>query len=292
MSCGGVVNTITPTDAVQFCTELVRKADMDRYLASLFAPEDKRAHLMALYAFSTEVARVREITTETMTGEIRLQWWRDTIEHIYAGSVPDHPVALALSAAIEAGNLSKSGFLNLIDARVFDLYDDVMPSVDALEGYLGETSSSVIQMAALILAGPAGQTAADAAGHAGVAYGMTGLMRALPIHRARGQCFIPLDVLTRCDLTGADILSGKQTTSVRLALREMRQLAAGHLVEARAHSVVMPGAALPAFLPASLVGIYLKRLERMGPSALRKVAEVQQIRRQWRLLMAALRHKF
>lgn len=286
------MNTASPNAVTQFCTDLVRKADKDRYLASLFAPEDKRPHLMALYAFSTEVARVREATTEPLAGEMRLQWWRDTIEQIFAGSVPDHPVAQALAKAIEAGGLSKAGFVNLIDARAFDLYDDAMPSIDVLEGYLGETSSSVIQMAALILAGPAGAAAADAAGHAGVAYGMTGLMRVLAIHRSRGQCYLPLDLLARCDLTGADVLSARQPVATSLALREMRELALHHLAEARGHLSQIPGPALPAFLPVSLVEIYLKRLERAGPSALKKVVEVQQMQRQWRLLISALRHRF
>ena len=34
-------------------------------------------------------------------------------------------------------------FVDLVDARVFDLYDDPMPSLNDLEGYCGETSSSL-----------------------------------------------------------------------------------------------------------------------------------------------------
>ena len=40
-------------------TEIVRKGDPDRYLSVLYAPEDKRAALLALYAFNVEVSRVR-----------------------------------------------------------------------------------------------------------------------------------------------------------------------------------------------------------------------------------------
>jgi len=53
-----------------------------------------------------------------------------------------------LSAAIEKGALPKHALHNLIAAREFDLYDDPMPTLSDLEGYLGETSSSLIQMAA------------------------------------------------------------------------------------------------------------------------------------------------
>jgi phytoene synthase len=280
------------TDTAHYCSELVRKADKDRYLANLFAPDEKRAPLMALYAFSLEIARVRELTSEPATGEFRLQWWRDTIENIYDGKVPDHPVAQELAGAIEAGDLSIKGFFNLIDARAFDLYDDPMPSVAALEGYLGETSSALIQMAALILAGPSASDASRAAGHAGVAYGMTGLMRALPIHRSRGQCFLPAELLARSDLTAADIMAGKRAAAIRIALREMRQVALQHLIDAREHSGAIPAPALPAFLPVSLVDLYLKRLKKTGEDAIVKVVEVQQFRRQWRMLKAAIVHDF
>ena len=67
------------------CEENVRSNDGDRYLATLFAPADKRPFLFALYAFNLEIARVRETIHETMAGEIRLQWWRDVVENTAAG---------------------------------------------------------------------------------------------------------------------------------------------------------------------------------------------------------------
>ena len=64
-------------DSFAYCENLVREADKDRYLASLFAPADRRPQLHALYAFNIEVARVRELAREPMAGEVRLQWWRE-----------------------------------------------------------------------------------------------------------------------------------------------------------------------------------------------------------------------
>ena len=54
-------------------------AEPYRALAALYAPEDKRAGLMALAAFNAEVAGVRDRISQALPGEIRLQWWRDTI---------------------------------------------------------------------------------------------------------------------------------------------------------------------------------------------------------------------
>ena len=61
------------------CEALVRDNDPDRFFATLFAPADMRPHIFALYAFSHEIARVRESVSEPMPGEVRLQWWRDAL---------------------------------------------------------------------------------------------------------------------------------------------------------------------------------------------------------------------
>ena len=84
-----------------------------------------------------------------MLGEIRLQWWRDSV---MTGAGGGHPVATALNATVAKFHLPKDAFQRLIDARLFDLYDDPMPSLNDLEGYAGETSSALIQLAAIILA--------------------------------------------------------------------------------------------------------------------------------------------
>ena len=46
------------------CLELVRKGDKDRFLSSLFAPDDKRPHLLALYAFNLEITRIRDLVSD------------------------------------------------------------------------------------------------------------------------------------------------------------------------------------------------------------------------------------
>ncbi|MGZ8323236.1 MAG: squalene/phytoene synthase family protein, partial [Rhodoplanes sp.] len=62
-------------DSYAHCEALVRAADKDRFLASLFAPAERRRRLFALYAFNAEIARVREVVRTPIAGEIRLQWW-------------------------------------------------------------------------------------------------------------------------------------------------------------------------------------------------------------------------
>jgi phytoene synthase len=274
------------------CEYLVRSADKDRWLASLFAPDEPRAHLMALYAFNIEVARIRETVSEPGIGEIRLQWWADSIEQIYHANTPDHPVAQALAAAIAHGQLDQQSFLNLIEARRFDLYDDPMPDVATLEGYLGETASVLFQMAANILAGPAARGASDVSGFGGVAYGLTGLLRALPIHRRRGQMYLPGDMLARHGVSAAEVRAGRVTPGLTAVLAELRTHAANRLAQARKAGAAMPQDALPAYLPLALVEGYQNSLAKLGPQAVNEVAEVSQLKRQWRLWRSARKLSF
>ncbi|MFD0937094.1 phytoene/squalene synthase family protein, partial [Methylobacterium trifolii] len=160
--------------ALRHCEALVRAGDPDRYFATLFAPEPFRPHLFALYAFSLTIARVREAASNPMAGEIRLQWWRDALQGEARGDVKANPVAAAVEDAIVRRRLGRQPFVDLIDARVFDLYDDPMPRLNDLEGYCGETASALFRLASLVLGDGSEPGGAAAAGHAGVAYGITG----------------------------------------------------------------------------------------------------------------------
>ena len=96
-------------DAFAHCEALVRAADRDRFLATLFAPAEHRGALFALYAFNIEIARVREVVREPLAGEIRLQWWDDALSGRGRGEVEANPVAAALRTAIARYGLSPGG---------------------------------------------------------------------------------------------------------------------------------------------------------------------------------------
>lgn len=224
--------------------ETVRSHDRDRYLSTLFAPDDRRPHLLALYAFNAEVQRIRDVVSDPNIGLIRLQWWRDTVDSLYAGGTGGgHPVAEALSGAIAAGSLPQQALLDLITAHEFDLFQDKMPGLTELEAYLGETHSRLIQMAAMILDREATQKASDAAGLAGVAQGLA-LVLGEPAHR---DPFLPEGMDVRRAITHAE----------------------KRLAEAMALLPTVPKPLLPAFLPVSLTATYLKAIRHKPGEPLR-----------------------
>ncbi|GJD94717.1 phytoene/squalene synthase family protein [Methylobacterium iners] len=273
--------------AFAHCETLVREGDPDRYIATLFAPAAFRPHLFALAAFGLTIARVRDAASNPMAGEIRLQWWRDALQGEARGDVRANPVAAALDDAIVKRKLGRQPFVDLIDARVFDLYEDPMPRVNDLEGYCGETASALIRLASLVLCDGAEPGGAAAAGHAGVAYGVTGLLRALPWHARAGQVYLPADVLRTHGVTRDDIVTGRGGPGLVGAAADMRALARRHLAAyASARATIAP-AARPAFLPVALVGPYLDAMERPGYDPLNTRIEIPRWRRLWRLWRAA-----
>lgn len=269
--------------SADYCHELVRQGDRDRYLSTLLAPDAKRPQLLALYAFNIEIARIRETVSEAALGEIRLRWWADAIEAAYAGERLGHPVIEALAPVISDAGLPKQALLNMIEARQFDLYDDPIPSLAQLEGYLGETSAMLIQLAAMTFDKERARSLSDISGLAGVAMGITGLMRSLPLQRKRGQCYVPAELLAKHGLSPAHLLAGRDTEAIARVLADLRDHAAKRLNEARALAGSLDAQVFPAYLPASLTGLYLDRLAKIGAGALTEVAEVAQWRRQWTL---------
>jgi phytoene synthase len=273
-------------DAFDHCEQLVRAGDKDRFLATLFAPPKYRRALFALYAFNLEVARVREQAREPMPGEIRLQWWRDVLGGVGRGDVDAHPVAAALRDTVVRYRLPPRALTALIDARTFDLYNDPMATVAALRSYAVRTSSALIELAARILGDGRDPAMDSLAEHAGIAYAIVGLLRALPIHSARNQLYVPGDLLQRYGAEPSDILAGHATTEVRAALAELRLSARRHLEQARNLLAALPVLLAPALLPLALVRPALDRMERRGYQPF-KVGEMQQWRRQWALWRAA-----
>jgi phytoene synthase len=227
-----------------------------------------------------------------MLGEIRLQWWLDAVDSAYSGDVPGHPVLQALAPAIEQGNLPKASLRNMIEARRFDLYDDPMPTLGDLEGYLGETQAALIQMSALVIDQESARTSAESSGFAGVAMGIAGLLRSLPRDRARGQCYIPAELLKRHGVAPDDLATAHPPDGIAGVLRDLREIARKRWEEARMKQHTIASDLWPAFLPAALTGVYLDRLDKLGPAGLHRVAEVSQLRRQWRLYWCARRRVF
>jgi len=248
-------------DSADFCAELVRARDFTRYASTLFVPAAQRRALLAIYAFNVEISRVREQVSQPLPGEMRLQWWTDMLAGAGHGGVEGNPVAVELKLAIQNGPLPVERLSRLIDEHRFDLYNDPMPTMAALEGYINDTSSALFSLGAGI-AGPQSDDIEHLARHAGLAQGIVQVMTALPLDASRRQLFVPLQLLERHGSGMEEVFAGKETPKLRAALDQLNSEARGHLKTAFALLEHAPTEVRPVFLPLALVARDLKRLSR------------------------------
>jgi NADH dehydrogenase [ubiquinone] 1 alpha subcomplex assembly factor 6 len=216
----------------QYCLDAVRRHDHDRYVTALFLPADRRAATLALYAFNLEIARTREIVSEPLLGQIRLQWWRETIEGIYAGRPREHPVVEALMAAIEVHGLPRGRLDGLIDGREADLDDAPPPDLATLETYARETSG---ELSALVMHCLAGNSLPDidTARRVGTAWALVGLARAVGFHAQTQRLYIPEDLLSEYEVERRRLFDLKPSPGLNRAIAHMVARAEGLLREAR-----------------------------------------------------------
>lgn len=248
-------------DTLTYSAAESRRFDRERFIACLFAPAEKREALFALIAFNLEIAKIRETVSEVMIGHIRLQWWRETIEGIYAGTVRQHAVAEALAIAIEAAGLPRDAFDRMIDARAADLDEAPPETLAQLEAYAADTAGELAMLMAKTL--EAEERVQAAARLAGCALGLAGLLRAIPFRARYGRVDLPGDLLSAAGLRVRDVLDMTPSPELSRVVADVADRARKLIGETR-QLARPPAKVLPALLSATLAERHLTRLKAVG----------------------------
>lgn len=212
-------------EAFGHCERLMRDDDKDRFLASLFAPPDKRPLLFALYAFDLEVSRIPQLVRQPMAGEIRLQWWREVIEGTREEEEAQaSPVAAALRDVVHSRPEMKPLLDRKLEGIRAELYEEGSHNLNSLESHADAVRGSIIEAAMHLLCANTPPGAPSFASHAG-------------------------RVLTLEPLMAAH------------AGKELRARVEAHLTAARQIAFVMPAETWPAFLVLALAPLRLARMD-------------------------------
>jgi phytoene synthase len=237
-------------DTADYIANLVRAEDRDRFLTAMFMPADRRDHVLALYAFNIELAKIREHVSENMIGRIKLQWWRDVIAAIYdgKGAPKGNPVTQGLLDAIEHRKLPREPFDIMLNTRERDMADadDGIRDVAALEAYAEGTSSQLLALTLDAL----GASRTDAATHVGIAYALSGILRAVLIHARDNRLYLP----------GVASVQDLNSAATAKIVADIAQVAEAHLAKARA--IKIENAAVPALLLGTIADQNLNVLKR------------------------------
>lgn len=238
---------------------IVRERDREHWLTIGLAPQGARAALVALYAYHTEIAKTRDAVTDPIMGQIRLQWWRETLEGTAAGNPREHPVAEALAEALAAGRLTVAALSGLADAREVELDGEGFETQDAFIAYLDATAGAVHRCALLVL-GCTNEAALKASDHVSRAYGITGQLRACAVNAARGHILLPKDLLASHGVTVEALQAGRPEAGLRDVARALADRARDELAAARRLRKKAGRSALPVLVLGRFADAHLKKL--------------------------------
>lgn len=230
--------------SVNACAEIVRKGDPDRFLATMAAPPGARVVMFPIYAANVEIARAPWASEEALIAEMRLQWWADALDEVFAGAPPRrHEVVGPLAETIRAHALPQAAFAGLVAARRRDIGPARAPEEAELRGYLADTGGALMWLAARVLGAGADQEAAIRAFGFGAA--AAGWLAAQAALRAAGRGM----VLGAGDVEAAAALAragqAARAAARRARPRPGRALLPALLAGGRADAVLAAAAARP-----------------------------------------------
>lgn len=283
------------TEHFQRCLAQLKRFDHDRYLAILLTPPERREALCALFALDAELARIPDTVSEPLLGDIRFQWWRETLETMSPmGSGGGHEIALALGASLFETPVAPAGLLPLVDAHAALLSGEPHATLTDAAREQSAPLQTAISLGRSILGGErAEDQAADRQIESLVtAYGLVRLIRRLPHDASLQRLTIPLDLMGRYELDPHDIFAGVFRPGLALALGEILDRAAAYWDEGRGLDVAGDRALLSLLLPMGLTPLYLRKLREPAFDPFRQSSEIPAFRRQVRYLTSIWRKRF
>ena len=215
---------------------------------------------MVLYAFNAEIAQVRERVREPFAGALRLQWWRDVVNGDRSpDEIASHPLAPGIRALVSDKIVPGDLLLDLLDAREREFSGQNFSDLADLENYIAATGGGLAQAAACVLGADA--PTRNAAQLIGTAFGLTGQLRALPIHMSTGWLTLPEALLDAAGISADQVKAGTAPRpSIAMVAAEIGARAAALLTQARTHKTNRE--ALAALLPALIARKALRMLAR------------------------------
>lgn len=246
----------TAVTSTEYCLDLIKKHDHENFLCTLLLPQPIRSAAVAVRAFNVEVSKASLASKDPKIALMRLKFWDETIDRIYAGNPPNQPVALELTRAVTKHGLKKRQFTRLIKAREKQLEESCFQTLEKMEAYSEETVSPIIYLT-LESAGIKNIHADHAASHVGKGQGLALLLRVAG--SGGGSWSLPKDLL---ELSGHSLSAGisPNSASSKDIIFKIASRAKAHIDKARSLKTSLPKGSSVHLLPAISTEHYLNRL--------------------------------
>ena len=214
---------------------------------------------MVIRAFNIELAQIDTSTTESHTAHMRIQFWRESLESIFAGRPPNHPVAISLALCLEKQMLSKSLFHRLIDIREKHLNNKPFMSLDDAETY-GEYAVSPIFYLIMEGLNTITENSNLAASYLGKASSLVTLIRSVQYFTQKRIVLLPIELCYKYSLSQEDILHNQHPQKTRYIYAEMASRASMHIHKLNKLKLNLSKTENLVFLPSISCEIFLDKL--------------------------------
>lgn len=192
-----------------------------RYFSLLYAPEDKRDHLCALYVVEAEI-RESALSVNHDVAHTRLQWWRAEIDRLVNGN-PQHPATKVLNET--PGDRARFSRLHEVAvAADMDLARMTYANMQELRAYCSRSGGAIQELMAAHLVAPAPLDDASraTANRLGIGIRQSEILRDLRQDAYDGRVYLPQDRLTEHGVTLEDLRNREVSPRLKTALREYR----------------------------------------------------------------------
>ncbi len=244
----------------QHCMTLVKAEDYDRYLLSLFMPEEKQAGIWAIFAFNIEIAKTREQVSDPMLAEIRLQWWQNALNKLADDKTEDHPICQALAGAKKQGTVSFNLCTDMIKARQNDLSVATCSSLEQLINYTSATAGALHEFALRYLVSEPSIDTLKATRQSGTAWGLIGIVRAIGFQAQLNQNDLPSELLAEMDIDDSTVFKGEMLPALWDVVDKMLDAAEGLINDSRVQRKSVDKNAIPLLAINRLSEAYIKQL--------------------------------
>lgn len=200
-----------------------------RYFSLLYAPEERRESVLALYAIDTEIRESAKSASHDVA-HTRLTWWRAETDRLINGS-PQHPATRLL---FERSSGDRSVFAKLhevLAAADMDLARMTFANQQELRAYGSRSGGAIQELVASQLAAPGALEEATraAANKLGVGIRLTEIIRDLRQDAYDGNVYLPLDLLDKHELKNDHLRAREVDPKVKEALSGVRTAAIAEL---------------------------------------------------------------
>jgi phytoene synthase len=264
----------------QYCREKSAGSGSSFYYSFLFLPPERRAAIMALYAFCREVDDVVDECRDPGLAAQKLQWWRAEVCRIEE-SAPQHPVGKALLAARARFHLPAENLLEIIDGMEMDLIFPRYPDFQGLTLYCHRVASVVGRLAAEIF-GYQDKATLRYADDLGMAFQLTNIIRDIGEDARRGRIYIPVAELERFDVPARDILACRYSENFTRLMQFQHQRAEGYYESALASlPAIDRKAQRPGLVMAAIYRTLLREIAAEGFQVLHQRIALGTLRKLW-----------